>query len=187
MRQALHDFGEKAAANTGGMFQGDELGLGTRGQGGKVNHDADSIVGRAIDLHSPKMDLSRPVVGTMNHPHEAGCSIKGPFALWVESHQRGYSEVTIGAPEMDAPWNPRKERFLIPFEIANPRISPQAVKATVPKRQECSQTSYWWALRTFSRTAGSASGVAPGRAANHAPMRLAASFMAERGAPRKKW
>jgi hypothetical protein len=81
MHQALHDFGKKAAANTGGVFQGNELGLGTRGQGGKVNHDADSIVGRAIDLHSPKMDLSRPVVGTMSTQMRPGRSIKGHFAL----------------------------------------------------------------------------------------------------------
>jgi uncharacterized protein involved in exopolysaccharide biosynthesis len=33
MHQALHDFGEKAASSTGGVFQGNELGLGTRGQG----------------------------------------------------------------------------------------------------------------------------------------------------------
>ena len=81
MHQALHDFGEKAASSTGGVFQGNELGLGTRGQGGKVNHDAVSIVGRAIDLHSPKMDLSRPVVGTMNTQMRPGRSIKRHFAL----------------------------------------------------------------------------------------------------------
>jgi hypothetical protein len=81
MHQASHDFGEKAAANTAGVFQGNELGLGTRGQGGKVNHDTDSIVGRAIDLHSPKMDLSRPVVNTTNTQMRLGRGIKGHFAL----------------------------------------------------------------------------------------------------------
>ena len=66
VHQALHDFGEKAATNAGSVFQGNELGLGTRWQSGEVNHDANSVVGSAIDLHSPKMDLGRPVVGTMN-------------------------------------------------------------------------------------------------------------------------
>ncbi len=81
VHQALHDFREKTAANAGGVLQTDELGLGTRGQGGKVNHDADSIVGSAIDLHGSKMDLRRPVVGTMNTQIRAGRSIKGHFRV----------------------------------------------------------------------------------------------------------
>ena len=80
MHQALHDFGKKAAANTGGVSRTMSWALEPQGQG-KVNHDADSIVGRAIDLHSPKMDLSRPVVGTMNTQMRLGRSIKGRFAL----------------------------------------------------------------------------------------------------------
>jgi hypothetical protein len=74
MLEALHDLGEKAAAKTGSVFQANELGLGTRRQSGKVDHDADSIVGSAIDLHSPKMDLSRPVVGAINTQMRLGCS-----------------------------------------------------------------------------------------------------------------
>ena len=69
-----------AGAVAGGSMQ-------NRGQRGKVNHDADSIVGRAIDLHSPKMELSRPVVDTMNAQMRLGRSIKEHFALRVESHQ----------------------------------------------------------------------------------------------------
>ena len=37
MHEALHDLGEKAAANTGSVLQGNEWGPGTRRQGGKVN------------------------------------------------------------------------------------------------------------------------------------------------------
>ena len=46
----------KLPRNASSVLQTDELGLGTQGQGGKVNHDADSIVGSAIDLHGSKMD-----------------------------------------------------------------------------------------------------------------------------------
>ena len=41
------------------------------------------------------------------------------------------------------------------------------------------------AFRTYSRMAGSGSGMAPVQLATHAPMRLAASFMADSGAPRR--
>ena len=63
------------------VFQGNELGLGTQGPGGKMNHDADGILGCAIDLHSPKMNLRRPVVGTMNTQMRLGRSIKGHFRV----------------------------------------------------------------------------------------------------------
>ena len=79
MQEALHDFGQEAATNTGSVFQANELGLGTRRQSGKVDHDADSIVGSAIDLHGPKMELSCPVVGIINTQMRLGWGIKGYF------------------------------------------------------------------------------------------------------------
>jgi hypothetical protein len=79
--EALHDFGQKAATDPGGVFQANELSLGTRRQGRKVDHDADSVVGGAIDLHGSKMDLSHPVVGTMDTQIRLGRSIRGHFPV----------------------------------------------------------------------------------------------------------
>ncbi len=72
-------------------------------------------------------------------------------------------------------------------EVKRPqRLKTGRLSTTYGTAEAAASRYYWWALRTCSSTAGSASGVAPGRAANQEPMRLAASFMAERGAPRRK-
>jgi hypothetical protein len=67
VHEALHDVGQEAATNPGSVYQANELGLGTRRQGGTMDHDADSVVGGAIHLHGPKMDLARFLSGQKSY------------------------------------------------------------------------------------------------------------------------
>jgi hypothetical protein len=56
----------------------------------------------------------------------------------------------------------------------------------MPGISEFQSADQVWAFRTFSRMNESGSGMAPAQLATQAPIRLAASFMAESGAPRRK-